>query len=114
MPLPGRQSCASCSHRCSPLSTATKNNLFLCFGLFNTCKHIYLSFGSCVNHKEVGVFNLENSGTHVLWGDLEVEGFVENLVFSSTISDRCVAGISYQLEELVIGLTSSDLFMDYV
>ena len=32
-------------------------------------------------HKEVGVFNLENSGTHVLWGDLEVEGFVENLVF---------------------------------
>ena len=31
--------------------------------------------------KEFYIFNLENSGTHVLWGDLEVEGFVENLVF---------------------------------
>ena len=54
--------------------------------------------------------NLENSGTHVLWGDLEVEGFVENLFFSSTISDRCVTGINYQLEELVIGLTKGSFY----
>ena len=45
-----------------------------------------------------------------MWGDLEVEGFVENLFFSSTISDRCVTGTRYQLEELVIGLTKGSFY----